>query len=528
LAQFDWNGRCLAKIRFRRGDAYQGWSQVFRYSPIGALIGEADSGRGASSYGYDAAHRLVRIERPDGTVDALTHDAAGNLVSAPGLRDAVYDENRLVSANGRSLEYDRRHRVVRDSRGGVDRQYEYDVEDRLSRCRIGRDVLTFRYDALGRRLEKAGPEGTTHFVWDGERLAAEISPTGALRVYVYADEMALTPFAFIDYDDVDSDPASGERRYLYANQIGCPVRVDSDAGQPLWRATIEAYGRTAMHPHNTIELNLRWPGHYYDRETDLHYNRFRYYSPELGRYLQVDPLDIEGGINVYAYPARPLDQVDVDGLQPCPKKPIVAVSAKEKKAFDRAKKKADKIEQKMREAMKKATDAKKAKGENAQALENTTIAVMVVKRKNGQFKIVIASNRNPKKLPPSVRRAADGQPFVGHGDDSPPPVREKNKSHRYSRDKQKRSSKPPERDESTHKHAEQRGLRAVDCDNDSEGVAYIAPTKPCCEGCSNAIQTPHNAKDPASNDKGGWGGDENNVSEHGKKPGAHGDHWPKD
>src|SRR5262249_17288091 len=48
--------------------------------------------------------------------------------------------------------------------------------------------------------------------------------------------------------------------------------------------------------------------------TGLHYNRFRYFSPELGRYLQSDPAGLEGGINLYAYPADPLTGVDIDGL----------------------------------------------------------------------------------------------------------------------------------------------------------------------------------------------------------------------
>jgi RHS repeat-associated protein len=59
---------------------------------------------------------------------------------------------------------------------------------------------------------------------------------------------------------------------------------------------------------------LRFPGHYFDAETGLHCNRFRYYSPELGRYLESDPDGILGGLNLYAYTANPLREVDVRGL----------------------------------------------------------------------------------------------------------------------------------------------------------------------------------------------------------------------
>ena len=64
---------------------------------------------------------------------------------------------------------------------------------------------------------------------------------------------------------------------------------------------------------------LRWPGHYFGGETGLHDNRFRTYSPELGRYLQCDPSGTEGALNLYAYTENPLHAVDLRGLaETCP------------------------------------------------------------------------------------------------------------------------------------------------------------------------------------------------------------------
>ena len=512
MSQFDWNGRCLAKVRFRRGEPSHGWSRIYRYSPVGALLSAAISGRGTASYRYDAAHRLIGAVDGDGNEDTFTHDAAGNLLRGPGLDDAAFSENRILRANGRAFEHGRRHHVVRDAGRGVERRYAYDAEDRLTSCRVGEVEVTFRYDALGRRVEKVTPEGPTQFIWDGERLAAEISPGGTVRVYVYADGMGLTPFAFIDYDTLASDPTGGRRYYIYSNQIACPVRVENDAGRTVWSADVDAYGRASIGRNSQIELNLRWPGHYFDAETGLHYNRFRYYSPELGRYIQVDPRDVEGGINVYAYPSRPLDTVDVDGLKPCPKKAMVEPD-EDDPAYQRAKKRADEIAEEMRAAVAREIQRARKKGENAQALENTTCAAMVVKRKNGQYKVVATANTNPARLPRSVREAADGARWIGHGDDRPPPVHQSDESHRYPRTRQDGKTKDP----TTHQHAEQRGLRAVDCDNDAEGVAYVAPTRPCCPGCTKAMTTPHNSGSPGSSKRGGWGGDDDNVSDRGRE-----------
>src|SRR5208283_5148823 len=69
-------------------------------------------------------------------------------------------------------------------------------------------------------------------------------------------------------------------------------------------------------PSSRIDVPLRFPGHYADPEIGLYYNRFRFYSPELGRYTQSDPVGIGAGLNVYAYPANPLAQADDRGECP--------------------------------------------------------------------------------------------------------------------------------------------------------------------------------------------------------------------
>lgn len=61
--------------------------------------------------------------------------------------------------------------------------------------------------------------------------------------------------------------------------------------------------------------NLRFQGQYLDRETGLHYNLFRYYDPDCGRFTQSDPANLEGGINLYAYAPNPLGWIDPLGLK---------------------------------------------------------------------------------------------------------------------------------------------------------------------------------------------------------------------
>ena len=156
---------------------------------------------------------------------------------------------------------------------------------------------------------------TTTYYWDDFRLAAEVRHNGSVRLYIYEDHLSLVPFLFVGYHSVDADPSSGRRFYIFTNQIGVPVRVEDSARRVCWSARIDPYGLAHISRESVLEMPLRFPGHYYDRETGLQYNRFRYFSPELGRYLQSDPAGLEGGINVYAYPVDPLTGADLDGLR---------------------------------------------------------------------------------------------------------------------------------------------------------------------------------------------------------------------
>ncbi len=66
-----------------------------------------------------------------------------------------------------------------------------------------------------------------------------------------------------------------------------------------------------------FEYHPRFPGQYFDKETNFHYNYFRYYEPETGRYISPDPIGLAGGLNTYGYVnGDPLLFVDPDGLNP--------------------------------------------------------------------------------------------------------------------------------------------------------------------------------------------------------------------
>jgi RHS repeat-associated protein len=311
-AQYDSLGRCLFKSAGRVAGSV--WNRRFYWSGEGELQQMQDSEQGEIRHEYDAAHRL-RQRVASGRIEDYEWDPAGNLVHQPGLYEVTLQEgNRLKTVNGLSIEYnDRNHVAVRETLDGPVR-YAYDSRDQLVGVHTPQGQWGAEYDALGRRTRKTWAGDTTEFFWNTDQLIAEVAPDGRLRLYIYADPLALTPLLFLDYDSIEAHPESCRRYFLFTDQIGTPSLIEDESGKEVWRSRIEPFGQAQIASGSTIECNLRFPGHYFDAEFSLHYNRFRYYDPALGRYLQSDPWGISGGYNLYAYRSNPLLQVDVRGL----------------------------------------------------------------------------------------------------------------------------------------------------------------------------------------------------------------------
>jgi RHS repeat-associated protein len=317
LVQYDAQGRCLRKI-VRSADGAR-YSKQYSYSAAGDLLRVEDSWRGKIEYHCDAAHRLKIAEREDGRNELYAHDKAGNLIVQPGLDGVkIGAGNKLKQANGERFSYDHRDNVVMRESERKTTSYEYDSFDQLVGISLHGREWQADYDALGRRTRKRWSSQTTEYYWDHDRLSGEIKADGSVRVYVYADDCALVPFLYVDYASLEAAPEDGIVKYLFTNHLGVPERVEDDSGRTIWQGEVSPYGLIRIDLGRSDEVNLRFPGHYYDCETGLHYNRFRYYDPVLGCYLQCDPLGIAGGYNLYAYITNPLTDVDILGLSCTP------------------------------------------------------------------------------------------------------------------------------------------------------------------------------------------------------------------
>ena len=311
LSQFDSLGRLTQSVV--RGGGGGLWQREYGFTPGGKLEQILDSQSGESRLSYDLNGRIQTVHSA-GSVERYDWDLADNLISSPFMKDAEIAKcNRLDRADGHAFQYDVSGRLSEHQSPDVTRRFQYDSLDRLIQCSVEDKVWRGQYDPLCRIVQSEFDGVIVENYWDDFRLAARKWSDGRVRVFVYADLSALVPFMFVDYAGEDAGPASGARFYLTSDQTGMPIRVHDASGQTVWSARRSAFGHLDIDPESTIKLDLRFPGHLYDAAIGVHHNRFRTYDPKLGRYLQIDPIGVVGGVNTYAYCPDPFEGVDIDG-----------------------------------------------------------------------------------------------------------------------------------------------------------------------------------------------------------------------
>ncbi len=294
--------------------------------------------------------------------ERFDYDAAGNLLDPAQAEARGYVRDNLVRVfEDKRYAYDGHGRLTEKRSGNHTVQhFAWDDEDRLTRVTTTRrpgtkhettQTTTFDYDALGRRVAKVDAFGRTEFIWEGLRLIEERRGTRAIS-YVY-EPGSHVPLARIDGNVMageseaandertapassgaagDESPSGAQLYYFHTDPSGLPEELSDGQGRLRWRAQYRAWGNTlqehweatdldgrpialdATEQTDALEQNLRYQGQYLDRDTGLHYNTFRYYDPDVGRFISPDPIGLEGGFNLFAYAPNPVIWADPWGL----------------------------------------------------------------------------------------------------------------------------------------------------------------------------------------------------------------------
>jgi RHS repeat-associated protein len=301
-------------------DERDGLNVTFGFDVAGNIASLSDGwpqGQGAT-LDYDALGRLTAFKdaQTGVAIEQYTYDATGNRLSfgnTAGTQAYVYPtgSHRLMSVDGVERTYDAMGNTLTI---GGEWQYTYDLAGRLGgAARAGSAQASYRHNAAGQRvLQQVGTDKTLHLHGEGGEWLGSYGATGAPSQQVVW--LGSRPVGVIQ---------AGKVLYIESDHLGSPRAViDPQRDTAVWRWSIlgEAFGggMVATDPDGDgidLTFDLRFPGQRTEASTGMNYNYYRDYDPEVGRFVQSDPIGLAGGASTYAYADQsPLEASDPSGL----------------------------------------------------------------------------------------------------------------------------------------------------------------------------------------------------------------------
>jgi RHS repeat-associated protein len=286
----------------------------------------------SENYNFDVGGRITSINKLNNNTHNYTYDKVNRLRSDKS-GSYTYDKNGNRTTSGsNTYVYAANTNRLTDVKAGstVLKSASY-----LATGELRFAPFLSSYDGNGKMRYSGGLNGQYYMAYNhkNERTVRSINTLGnwypGAVQYIYDEssnligEYAANGTPIVEYVWMGNTPVaavygSGSSSKIYAivtDHNNTPrMLVDNSTNSAVWIWESTAFG--VGQPTGSVKFNLRFPGQYYDEFTGLHYNLNRYYNPELGRYMEPDPIGLEGGSNPYAYAeSNPISNVDPSGLE---------------------------------------------------------------------------------------------------------------------------------------------------------------------------------------------------------------------
>ena len=245
------------------------------------------------------------------TPQSFDYDAVGNRTTNSSLYNVG---NQLTEDANFTYTYDDNGNQVRKTfkASGNHTDYTYDAENRLIKVEefaFGAStpfaVSSYRYDGLGRRIEKVGNGITRRYVYDGEDILLEYDGSNVLQARYTRGPGIDEPIAM---------SRGGVNYFYHQDGLGTITDLTDSSGTTAQSYAYDAYGNIIQQT-GTVDNPYTYTGREFDAETGLYYYRARYYDPRIGRFINEDTARFAGGSNLYAYVRNnPINFADPLGL----------------------------------------------------------------------------------------------------------------------------------------------------------------------------------------------------------------------
>ncbi len=246
------------------------------------------------------------------------YDGEGNLIFKEYRNPHVADEGFILIDKKQQA----KELKIQYMGSGTGWRYDWYSNGMLKRVvRPDGKSVEFDYDALGRRTVKIYDGKITRWVWNGNTPLHECTATynnlTELKTPIQADDENLITWVFENGTFIPTAKITKNEQYtIVTDYLGTPVQMYNQKAEKTWDCTLDIYGKVRTFEGSSLnDCPFRYQGQYEDEETELYYNRMRYYSPEIGGYISQDPIRLESKeFNFYSYVRNINRYIDPFGL----------------------------------------------------------------------------------------------------------------------------------------------------------------------------------------------------------------------
>ena len=288
---------------------------AFSYDAVGNITKRQDMIDDAKTetYGYDAISQLISFKRGTTVDNSYQFDPLGNRRQViENGKTTNYSSNKIngyTSISGAvsfTPQYDKNGNLLNDE----ENTFSYDLNNKLKSA--NGNVVSFAYDALGRRVSKTTSSGTIIYYYVGDQMVEEYSGKSHTASYIFGNNI----------DEALQMKRGNNVFYYHSNQIGSTMALSDKNGNVVEKVSYDIYGIPSFFDadgkeiaQSSVDNNILFTGREYDSEIGIYYFRTRNQHSTIGRFIQKDiRLYIDGMSDVFYARNNPVLYIDKMGL----------------------------------------------------------------------------------------------------------------------------------------------------------------------------------------------------------------------